>query len=108
MGFDILGNCSAGCRPAVFITLAVSTIPVGRPPMSDGRTAPLLRHLRKLAESPTTARPPDRELLRRFARHRDDDAFAVLVRRHGPMVWHVCARVLGDGPDAEDAFQATF
>jgi RNA polymerase sigma factor (sigma-70 family) len=75
--------------------------------MSDGRTAPILQHLRKLAES-QKARLPDRELLRRFARQHDEDAFAVLVRRHGPMVWNVCVRVLGNGPDAEDAFQAAF
>jgi RNA polymerase sigma factor (sigma-70 family) len=76
--------------------------------MSDGRAAPILQHIRKLAESQTTALLPDRELLRRFARQHDEDAFAVLVRRHGPMVWHVCARVLGNSPDAEDAFQAVF
>jgi RNA polymerase sigma factor (sigma-70 family) len=52
--------------------------------------------------------PTDRELLERFTANRDEDAFASLVHRHGPMVLGVCRRVLRDREHAQDAFQVTF
>ncbi len=52
--------------------------------------------------------PTDLDLLDRFVRDRDGEAFAALVHRHGPMVLSVCRRVLRDSHGAEDAFQATF
>src|SRR5438067_12934957 len=50
---------------------------------------------------------PDADLLRRFADARDEPAFAELVRRHGPVVYRICRRLLGSTA-ADDAFQATF
>ncbi|HKB03584.1 MAG TPA: sigma-70 family RNA polymerase sigma factor [Gemmataceae bacterium] len=55
-----------------------------------------------------TESAPDADLLRRYVAARDEVAFAALVRRHGPMVFGVCRRTLGQVQDAEDAFQATF
>jgi len=68
--------------------------------MTDAIRLPTVAGLR--ADGPT-----DAELL---ADHLagDTDAFARLVARHGPMVRAVCRRILGDTPDADDAFQATF
>jgi RNA polymerase sigma factor (sigma-70 family) len=68
----------------------------------------VLHYLRWLADAHHAAGLDDVQLLERFARHRDEAAFAVLLQRHGPMVFGVCRRVLRDSHDAEDAFQATF
>jgi len=46
--------------------------------------------------------------VKRFAVHREEEAFAALVRRHGPLVLGVCRRVLNDPQTAEDCFQETF
>jgi len=50
----------------------------------------------------------DGVLLERFLRQRDESAFALLVRRHGPMVRATCRRCLGDAPELDDAFQVVF
>lgn len=50
----------------------------------------------------------DGELLRLFLAKPEQSTFAMLVQRHGTMVFHVCRRVLGRSHDVEDAFQATF
>ncbi len=52
--------------------------------------------------------PSDAELVRRYIADRDETAFAEIVRRHGSAVFGVCRSVLGNGHDADDAFQATF
>jgi RNA polymerase sigma factor (sigma-70 family) len=50
----------------------------------------------------------DAALLERFLQEQDNESFAALVKRHGPLVRSVCARFLLDRRDIEDVFQATF
>src|SRR5690349_10642088 len=52
--------------------------------------------------------PTEQHLLESFVRRKDEQAFAALLRRHGPMVLGVCRRLLPREQDVEDAFQATF
>ncbi|MEZ6073412.1 MAG: sigma-70 family RNA polymerase sigma factor [Pirellulales bacterium] len=52
--------------------------------------------------------PTDAELLMQFQRHGDEEAFAALVGKHGPMVMAVCRQVLRRQADAEDAYQAVW
>jgi RNA polymerase sigma factor (sigma-70 family) len=68
-----------------------------------GRFHEVLEHLHRAGGGLT-----DGQLLGRFLSTRDEEAFAAIVRRHGPMVLGVCRRLLHDFHDAEDAFQATF
>src|SRR5262245_47877049 len=76
--------------------------------MATARQTDVLRHLRRLTCSQPGADVTDAQLVELFVRTRDEDAFAAIVRRHGPMVLAVCRRVLVNDHDAEDAFQATF
>lgn len=69
--------------------------------------APVLRHIRALAGAAYDSLT-DQQLLDRFTRGNDGAAFAVIVRRHGPMILGVCRRIVRDRHDADDAFQATF
>jgi RNA polymerase sigma factor (sigma-70 family) len=66
-----------------------------------------LNHIR-LAWAPPEDVLSDAELLGRFVAERDEEAFAALVRRHGPMVLGVSRRLLPGAHDCEDCFQAVF
>ena len=68
----------------------------------------LIQALRRAALRREGSGLTDADLLDAFVARREEAAFEALLRRHGPMVWGVCRRILQNEADAEDAFQATF
>ena len=64
--------------------------------------------LERIFQGETVSGLSEWQLLARYLEQRDELAFAALVARHGPMVMGTCRRMLSGGPDADDAFQATF
>jgi RNA polymerase sigma factor (sigma-70 family) len=74
-------------------------------PMFDSPLRTSVARLRRWAAGSDAA---DSALLAAFATERNEDAFAALVARHGPLVYGVSRRILRDAHLAEDAFQAAF
>jgi RNA polymerase sigma factor (sigma-70 family) len=67
-------------------------------------TDPVIGFLKRIGQTEKS----DAQLLNAFVCRQDDRAFEGIMRRHAPMVWGVCRRMLSNLQDAEDAFQATF
>lgn len=76
--------------------------------MATSRMSSFLRQLTRGMAAQTLADHADRDLVQRLLNKPDEAAFEALVRRHGPMVYRVCWRILQQAEDVEDAFQATF
>ena len=75
--------------------------------MTTSQTSKVIQQLRAAVLLQDGAGLTDGQLLGCFVERRDEAAFAALVKRHGPMIWGVCRRLLSHH-DAEDAFQAAF
>jgi RNA polymerase sigma factor (sigma-70 family) len=76
--------------------------------MSQCSVHRLLHCLKQAVGSHDIEELADSALLERFVQRQDERAFALLVQRHGGLVWSVCRRLLPNRADAEDVFQATF
>src|SRR4051812_39006412 len=68
----------------------------------------MVQKLRRSARSGAAPADSDHELLSRFVRRDDPEAFRELVHRHERTVLAACRQVLYDPADIDDAFQATF
>src|SRR5262245_45326628 len=104
LSFICANSPNPSCRPSGGAPRTGRLTPFGTPAMPATHLNRLVAGVRQALDP---AGRPDRELLDRFVATRDPAAFEALVRRHAPQVLAVCRRVL-PGPDADDAFQATF
>jgi RNA polymerase sigma factor (sigma-70 family) len=73
-----------------------------------GTLPDLVSRLPRLLDAAALRALTDAQLVERFAEHRDESAFALLMDRHGRAVLGAARQVLGDRHAAEDVFQATF
>ena len=64
--------------------------------------------MQSMAFQPAHADPSDGELLERFIDQKDDTAFALLMNRHGRMVFAMARRLVKNPADADDVCQAAF
>ncbi len=69
--------------------------------------SPVVRYIHRIAAAHAD-HLTDTTLLDRFADGHDEEAFAILVRRHGRLVLGACRRIVHDWHAAEDCFQAVF
>jgi WD40 repeat protein len=76
--------------------------------MATSQMSEVIQRLRKAVLLRDGAGLTDGQLLEDYICRGEEAALVALLRRHGPMVWGVCRRVLRNYHDAEDAFQATF
>lgn len=76
--------------------------------MSSQPNSTLLGYLRGIVHDPKLDGLTDKELLRLFNTERREDAFAAIVRNHGPAILSLCRRHRENAADAEDLFQAVF
>jgi RNA polymerase sigma factor (sigma-70 family) len=81
---------------------------IARGGMATSRMDKFIQHVRTSVFQDDVTGPTDGQMLEAFVSNRDEAALAAIVRRHAPMVWGVCHRLLPCHHDAEDAFQATF
>jgi RNA polymerase sigma factor (sigma-70 family) len=68
----------------------------------------VIPELIKQVVSESLAQYSDRQLLDRFVERGEEDAFAAILDRHGPMLLALCRRLLPDAHLADDVLQATF
>lgn len=76
--------------------------------MATAKLSDMIVQLGHQVSNPPSPDSSDADLLARFLADRDEQAFTLIVRRHGPMVLGVCRRTAGSHHLAEDAFQAVF
>ncbi len=76
--------------------------------MAQAALGAFIHQLTRTMAAETLAEASDRELVAQFLADGREAVFEALVRRHGPMVYRVCWRVLQHPQDCEDVFQATF
>ncbi len=79
--------------------------------MSTKRLLPGFKSFVTLFDTGSFGSQSDRDLLHCFQTDpgpNGQEAFRILVERHGPMVLGLCRSVVRDQHEAEDAFQATF